>query len=110
MASDRIGSLLKSRGIKVSEFAREIGVNPSTLYNIASGKADLENISINVFIRIAHGLGMTPEELFYGDGGLDDDNSSGEDALICSYRSMNEEGKNALLMVAEALAMRYPME
>jgi len=68
--SNRIDQLLtelkERKGIKVPEFAKACGLKPSTIYGIRK-KPTMDNVTIDVFLKIAHGLGMTAEELYYGD-------------------------------------------
>jgi len=64
---NRIGDLMRERGLKPFPFSKEIGVKSSTMTSIYKGKVNFENIRIDTFLKIAKGLGMTAEELFYGD-------------------------------------------
>ena len=68
--SNRIDQLLtelkERKGIKVPEFAETCGLKPSTIYGIRK-KPTMDNVTIDVFLKIAHGLGMTAEELYYGE-------------------------------------------
>ena len=68
--SNRIDQLLtelkERKGIKVPEFAETCGLKPSTIYGIRK-KSTMDNVTIDVFLKIAHGLGMTAEELYYGE-------------------------------------------
>ena len=67
--SNRIDELLAQlkteSGLKVTEFARACGLPPTTIYG-ARNRETLDNISIDVFLKIAKGFGMTAEELYYG--------------------------------------------
>lgn len=63
MPNNRIEELLRGRNIR--EFARANGINEQTLYKICKKKT-LKDVSIDVFLKIAHGLGMSAEELYYG--------------------------------------------
>ena len=55
--------IFRARSINVSAFAREHGVKPTTLYNILNGSTAIDNVGISTFMRIAHGLGMSSDEL-----------------------------------------------
>lgn len=66
-ANKRIAKLMDERGLKPFPFAKSIGVPSSTMTSIYKGKVKFDNITIGNFIKIAHGLGMTAEELYYGD-------------------------------------------
>lgn len=62
---DILAQLKREQGITVTDFAEMSGVPASTLYG-ARTKKSMENISIDVFLKIAHALNMTAEELYYG--------------------------------------------
>ena len=66
MANNRIDQLISERNESVRDFAKRCGVSEQTLYKITK-KPTMRNISIDVFLKIAKGLGMTAEELYYGD-------------------------------------------
>ena len=59
----RLKDLFKQRSINVQAFAREHDLKPTTLYNILSGSTDIDNVGIFTFKKIAHGLGMSSDEL-----------------------------------------------
>ena len=61
-----IREIMDERELKPTPFARSIGVKTSTMFSIYRGKVSFGGISVDNFIRIAHGLGMTAEELYYG--------------------------------------------
>lgn len=63
----RIGDIMRKRGIKPFPFSKKIGVKSSTMTSIFKGEVNFENIRIDTFLKIADGLGMTAEELYYGD-------------------------------------------
>lgn len=64
MANNRIDELLTGRNKR--DFAKDYGIPEQTLYKICK-KPTMKNISIDVFLKIAKGLGMTAEELYYGE-------------------------------------------
>ena len=66
MMSNRIKEELDKRNIKPTTFAKSIGVKVSTMFSIYRGEVQLERVSIDNFLKIAHGLGMSAEELYYG--------------------------------------------
>ena len=63
---DRIGNLMRERGLKPFPFSKEIGIKPSTMASIYRGEVHFDNIRIDTFLKIAHGLGMTADELYEG--------------------------------------------
>lgn len=56
--------IFTERCINVKAFAQMIGVKAPCLYSILSGKTNPSKIGINTWIKIAHGLGMTADELY----------------------------------------------
>ncbi len=73
----RIAELMDERGLKPYPFAKANKIASSTMTSIYKGKVKFEGISISTFLKIAHGLGMTAEELYYG---------TKEDGCECSDR------------------------
>lgn len=69
MTKNRIAELLdrmkEDQGVTTRDFAAMCGVNEQTLYKIRK-KPTLDNVTIDVFLKIARALGMTAEELYYG--------------------------------------------
>lgn len=102
--NNRIPDLLRERGIKVAVFARKTGISPSTLYNIME-KPVMDNIAISTFIKIAEGLGMTAEELYYGvPPEAPEYSDMRQTALNGYFESMNETGKDTLVASAKLMA------
>lgn len=101
---NRISDLFRERGIKVSPFARENGLNQNTLYTIM--KLDtMDNIAISTFLKIAEGLGMTAEELYYGTPPTAPEYSDVRQTALNGYfESMNEGGKDTLVASARLMA------
>ena len=93
MANNRIDELLSSRGESVRDFARRCGVPEQTLYKITK-KTTMKYISIDVFLKIAHGLGMTAEELYYGTEHVRPQQPSitpNEQVIVDAYRLADEK-------------------
>lgn len=103
MSTD-IGELIKKRFKNLSEFSRLSDVPYGTLYDIASGKTKFEKIGIGVFMKIAHGLGMTAEELYYGEAVRMEFADPSQEALNVFWESMNTRGREALLASAELMS------
>ena len=101
---NRIGDLMRERGLKPFPFSKEIGVKSSTMTSIYKGKVNFENIRIDTFIRIAHGLGMTADELFYGERSDQLQIDSAEQHIVDCYRSTDARGKAAITRTAEGEA------
>lgn len=104
MSENQVARALRERGIRVATFARQIDMNQQTLYNVVK-KESVDNISISIFIKIAEGLGMTAEELYYGTPPKPPQYSDHrQEALNGHYESLNEEGKSALVGFAKSFA------
>lgn len=102
--TNRIQDLFSERRIKVAPFARENDITPSTLYAIMRLDT-MENIAISTFIKIAEGLGMTAEELYYGTPPDAPEYSDvRQTALNGYYESMNDAGKETLVASARLMA------
>lgn len=102
--NNRIKDLFSERGIKVAPFARENDITPSTLYAIMRLET-MDNIAISTFLKIAEGLGMTAEELYYGTPPTAPEYSDvRQTALNGYYESMNEGGKDTLVASARLMA------
>ena len=59
-----LDDLFTERSINVSDFARKHGIKPSTLYNVLRNNSQLGRTGIDTFLKIAHGLNMTADELY----------------------------------------------
>lgn len=69
------GQIFSERCINIRAFARQNNLKPTTLYTITSGETDPHKIGIDTWIKIAHGLGMTADELVVVIFGEGDDNA-----------------------------------
>ena len=67
--SNRIYDLVEEmkvrEGITYRDIAERFGIPEQTLHS-SRKREDMGRIGIDVFLKIAHGLGMTAEELYYG--------------------------------------------
>jgi len=115
MSDDRdlkIARLMDERGLKPYPFAKANEIASSTMTSIYKGKTQFENISINTFLKIAHGLGMTAEELYYGtnaDGCECSDRdepsiTADEQTIVDTYRAAGRLGKRVILATAREVA------
>lgn len=103
MSAD-IGELIKNRFKNLSEFSRLSGVPYGTLYDIASGKTKVEKIGIGVFMKIAHSLGMTAEELYYGEPRRIEYADPRQEQMNGCYETLNEESKEIIAGVVASFA------
>lgn len=62
-----IQKVMAYQGISAAELSRRSGVPYGTVYDISIGKTRVEKMAVEKFLKIAHGLGMTAEELYYGE-------------------------------------------
>lgn len=93
LAENRIQREFRERHLKVSEFARDNGIEPGALYPIISGKTHIGRISIDIFIKIADGLGMSIKELRYD---LESDESESAGNAPQGYEMLSDEGKHVI--------------
>jgi hypothetical protein len=109
MANNRIDKLLSGRNKR--DFAREYEIPEQTLYKICK-KPTMKNISIDVFLKIAHGLGMTAEELYYGDKRPDKEAHAYADPrqqeINDTFETVTEDGKQAMWTNAVMARTTFP--
>ena len=98
---NRIRTAMDERGLKPTPFAKSIGVKVSTMFSIYRGEVAMERIAVDNFIRIAHGLDMTVEELYYGESPEPSDLSDDERSVIDGYRKLDIRGKRAVARTIE---------
>lgn len=55
--------LLDKRSINIADLARKADIPKTTIYSVTGGRGDVWNMSVHVFIKLAHALGMTADEL-----------------------------------------------
>jgi transcriptional regulator with XRE-family HTH domain len=103
---NNLKELLDARGLTVSEFARQTGIPQPTLYRIVNGQVNLEGITAVNYIRIAHGLGLTVEQLYFGNKSYDDKKA----LLDRIYATTSDEGRSAMLANAFGVYRAYPKQ
>lgn len=98
--SNRIYELveeMKTReGITYRDIADRFGIPEQTLHS-SRKRPDMGRIGIDVFLKIAHGLGMTAEQLYYGEDGEAGDSqplTADEQSIVDGYRAMDERDKH----------------
>ena len=101
-------ALLAERDLTVSEFARMTRIPQPTIHRIVNGQVDIRHITASHFMRIAHGLGLSGDELYFGDIGYDDSKRFVDRV----YATTTVEGRQAMLAnamgVEQAFAHRDP--
>lgn len=102
--SNAIRDIMEKRGLKPTTFAREIGIPSSTMFSIYRGQVEIGRISVENFIRIAHGLGMSVEELYYGKPPERVYLDPRQVSLNGHFESFNEAGKDELSRMADRMS------
>ncbi|MDO4534028.1 MAG: helix-turn-helix transcriptional regulator [Coriobacteriia bacterium] len=100
---NNLNELLEARGLTVSEFARRTGITQPTMHRIVHGQVNLTSISAEHFLRIAHGLGLSAEQLYFGDSSYDVDKST----IDRVYATTTEDGRHAMLANAIGISHAY---
>lgn len=99
----RIAEMREVAGIKRSTLAARIGV---TYDRLSKWETGANEISLDYAQRIAHVLGCRISDLLYEAPQRDER----FDEIARAYRSMTEEGREALLATARGLAQAYTGE
>lgn len=106
---EKIKALRKARGLTLEQVGNAVGVGKSTVRKWESGEiANMRRDKISALAKI---LGTSPSYLI----GWDDNNcvntpklgiqlNSQEEVIIATYRSMNEEGQEALVSYCDYLS------
>lgn len=103
--SNRIKQIFDERHVNVAAFARDNGIKATSLYSIIDGKTRFEKVGISTFLKIAHGLGMTAEELYYGTTPEPPAFSDPQqEALNGYYERMNDTGRKLAVDSVKAMS------
>ena len=103
--SNRIKQIFDERHVNVATFARDNGIKATSLYSIIDGKTRFEKVGISTFLKIAHGLGMTAEELYYGTTPEPPAFSDPQqEALNGYYERMNDTGRKLAVDSVKAMS------
>ena len=104
---NRLNDLLKERHMNANELASRINVTPSTIYSIL--QRDSARIDIDLIMKIAHGLGVTADELLSDeieaaasrpyDILLDDEGKR----LLVEFNNLSSDAKDRLLAYVQIL-------
>jgi len=108
--SNRIYDLVEEmkvrEGITYRDIAERFGIPEQTLHS-SRKREDMGRIGIDVFLKIAHGLGMTAEELYYGtehEAQEQPSISPDEQTIVDTYRAAGRLGKRVILATAREVA------
>jgi transcriptional regulator with XRE-family HTH domain len=96
MGSTKIKLLISESGMSIAGFARKVGVPQPTLHRIANGEVSYDSMSVGNFMKIAHGLGLSAEELYYDEPHHVEDKRE----IDVVYNSTTRAGREALLACA----------
>ena len=99
----RIKSLLEEQGVSQTSLAAAIGVRPSHVSEMISGKKDPRKLAADSFLLMCAELSTTPEYLFYGQGEkMDKAQTSKEAELLMLFRTVPDDKKSMLLDILKA--------
>ena len=115
--SERILKVLKDRNMTQAEFAKQVGIAPSTL---SEWKKRKTNPTADKIMDICNVLQITPEQLLTGKGIEDEENinvTSRESCftpydiqLVQDYHGLKEEQQKRLMAYMEALKKIQSLE
>ncbi len=103
MMENNLKALLEERDLSISELARQTDIAPSTLNRIVNGKVNIDSISVVHFLKLAHGLGLTVEQLYYGDMNYE----ANKHLIDRAYTLTSTEGRRAMVANAIGVARAY---
>jgi transcriptional regulator with XRE-family HTH domain len=105
--SNRIYDLVEEmkvrEGITYRDIAERFGI-PEQTFHSSRKREDMGRIGIDVFLKIAHGLGMTAEELYYGterEAQEQPSISPDEQIIVDAYRIADTKQKRHMLSTAQ---------
>jgi len=101
---NNLKTMLVQRGLSVSGFSRMVGIPQPTMHRIVNSQEDLSAISAEHFLRIAHGLGLSAEQLYYGDATYD----AKKMAIDRVFAATCKEGREAMYANAIGVEASYP--
>ena len=90
--NDAIQKVRTKEGITYREISDRCGISEQTLHSTRKRK-HIGRIGIDVLMKIAHGLGMTAEELYYGEEIERPSMSADEQHMLDVYRATDSRGK-----------------
>ncbi|MBE6471679.1 MAG: helix-turn-helix transcriptional regulator [Coriobacteriaceae bacterium] len=96
--------MLAQRGISISEFARTTGISQPAMNRIVNGKSRIESIRAENFLRIAWNLGISAEQLYFGEDTYDDAKRD----IDRVYATTSRQGRDAMAANARGIDAAYP--
>lgn len=94
-----IQEVRRTKHLSYREIAQRCGIPEQTLHS-ARRRESIDNLSIDTFLHIAHGLGLTADELYYFDKGLTAGGKQytepRQKEINSIYESVSEDGKQQM--------------
>jgi transcriptional regulator with XRE-family HTH domain len=107
-----IQKIMLARDMNTSQLSKLTGLSYTTAQNIATGKTDVAKMHVERFLKIAHGLGMTAEELYYGDKRPDKTTRTYADPrqqeINETFEGVTEDGKQVMWTNAVMARTTFP--
>ena len=92
------------RGLSISEFARQTGISQPTMHRIVNDQVSISLITAENFMRISHGLGLSAEQLWFGDMSYDIEKNT----IDRVFATTCLDGRKAMLANAVGISHAYP--
>ena len=90
-----IQEVRRTQHVTYRELARRCGIPEPTLHS-ARRRETIDGLSIDTFIHIAHGLGLTAEELYYGEDSGNKYADPRQAEINEVFESVTEQGKDVM--------------
>lgn len=103
-----IQRVMLERDMNTQQLVDATGLSYTTAQNIATGKTDVARMRVERFLQIAHGLGMTAEELYYGREQPRDYTDPRQREINDVYESVTEDGRHAMWTNAVMARATFP--
>lgn len=105
---DRLRSIIEDTGLNYKEFASSIGVNPSVITEVLSGRTTHLSKAFRTVIQLKYGINA--KWLTTGEGKQYVQPTlvacPKEYELVCNYRKLSPELKTALTVIANAIYLQ----
>lgn len=103
-----IQRVMLKRDMNTQQLVDATGLSYTTAQNIATGKTDVARMRVERFLQIAHGLGMTADELYYGTPARRTCTDPRQREINDAYASVTEDGRNAIWTTAVMARATFP--
>lgn len=120
---EEVSRLMKTKYRTIKEFSDDINVPYGTLYDVLNNKINLDNVGVNVYIKMGAALGCSPESLYYLTSGktpllpanqasaieAPDHPLQPDDPVFAELRElwteMDQRGRDAIIALARSLSL-----